>query len=235
METSACETVYKRWAYACALHRTFTRWTWCVYFDAQHCSSLEESSNNKGAPHVSPQRGDISGFLEGYAATHRPLLTLHHLMLNLDFMPGTSNTAAAAAMMRAHADAPRSFMKRLVARPAPNTTLVLTVGYSLQVIPRNVSDAELQHTEVTMHPWRLPLWEHARSEGYHFSTRPRDVNTTRYYFLDALRRPVAMHVYGDERRQTVVVVCGGCDAPGGLCTAPLGEGWALSVPAVRCQ
>lgn len=183
----------------------------------------------------SPQRGDVSGFLEGYAAAHRPLLSLHHLPLDIQLMPGTSNKAAAAAMLRAHMDAPLSFMKRLVARPSPNITIVLTVGYSVQVVPRTISDAQLQRTEVTMSPWRLPFWEHGHSEGYHFSTRHWESNTTRFYFQDALRHPVAMHVYADERRRTVVVSCGGCDAPGGLCATPQGEGWALAVPAVRCK
>lgn len=150
-------------------------------------------------------------------------------------MHNTSNHAAVAAMLRAHVRAPLSFLKRLVARPAPNVTVVLTVGYSVQVVPRNVSDAELQATEVTMQPWRLPLWEHGHFDGYHFSTRAREANTTRYFFQDVLHEPMAMHVYADERRRVVVVTCGGCDAPGGLCATRQGQGWALAVPAVRCQ
>ncbi len=75
----------------------------------------------------------MTGFLEGYIPNHRPLLTLHHLPLDLSLMPGTSNTAAAAAMLRAHAAAPASFMKRVVGYIGGNVTVVVTVGYSVQV------------------------------------------------------------------------------------------------------
>lgn len=181
------------------------------------------------------QRGDVSGFVEGYVAAHPPLLTLHHLPLDLTLMPGTTNQHAAAAMLRAHAAAPSSFLTRLVSRPTHNVTIVLTVGYSVQVVPANVSDAALARTEVTMRPWRLPFWEHGHSEGYHFPTRHVQPNTTRFFFQDALREPVPMHVYANEHRHIVVVACGGCDAPGGLCATRQGGGWTLRVPAVRCQ
>ncbi len=58
-----------------------------------------------------------------------------------------------------------------------------------QVIPRHVSISHLQHTEVTMSPWRLASWEHGHHEGYHFPTRPLDNTTRRFYFQDVLTGP----------------------------------------------
>lgn len=171
--------------------------------------------------HQMDMRGDMSGFLEGYAAQMRPLITLHHLgMPDVQLMPDRPNPTAAASLLRAHQNMPNGFLKRFVLRiHAPTTTVVVTLGYSVQVIPRVLTDQELGSTEATMTPWRLQGWDYVEFRGYHFPYRPKEVAKTTYYFQDYYRL-LRMQVYGDESRNTVILVCGLCKNDAPICLKP---------------
>lgn len=80
-------------------------------------------------------RGDMSGFMEGYVAMMRPLLSLHHLgMPDVSLMPDRSNDQAAATVLRASVSMPTSFLRRFVLRmQQPTVTVIVTMGYSVQV------------------------------------------------------------------------------------------------------
>lgn len=192
------------------------------------------------ALHQMDMRGDLSGFMEGYAAMTRPLLSLHHLgMSDVQLMPGRSNAAAAAALIRASHAMPRSFLRRFVLRlQRPGNTIILTAGYSVQVIPRYVTDTELQQTESSMDPWRLPSWDHPDFKGYVFPTRAKERAKSSYYFLDSYPLLGPMHVYGDASGNSLMVVCSPCKGGAPICAKPasgIQAGMLVMIDPAHCE